>query len=288
MKIATFNINDINRRLANLLEWLRAAEPDVVCLQELKAADAGFPEAALRDAGYGAVWRGQRTWNGVVILAEDAAPILIRDELPGDPEDTHPCLVADLEAHQRPIEATSCDFAKACSAEGRSDPVIERTRRTVGAGVDRASVEHPCPILARPIDSACEKRRRDPLPATTSSGHEAGDTPDPRVVDRSPGRRRGQATRAVPARHIGARTDLHPPDGSSVPIREQAGRRACLDARPEQLPRPGPHRRFEVAPRHPPVHAPAPAAYAAPIAKHGFQICPPGRRQRSDPDLWRG
>jgi exodeoxyribonuclease III len=86
MKIATFNINDINRRLANLLEWLRAAEPDAVCLQELKAADAGFPEAALRDAGYGAVWRGQRTWNGVVILAEDAAPILIRDELPGDPE----------------------------------------------------------------------------------------------------------------------------------------------------------------------------------------------------------
>jgi exodeoxyribonuclease-3 len=88
MKIATFNINDINRRLANLLEWLRAAEPDVVCLQELKAADASFPEAALRDAGYGAVWRGQRTWNGVAILAKNAAPILIRDELPGDPEDT--------------------------------------------------------------------------------------------------------------------------------------------------------------------------------------------------------
>jgi exodeoxyribonuclease-3 len=87
MKIATFNVNDINRRLVNLLEWLHAAEPDVVCLQELKAADPSFPEAAIRDAGYGAVWRGQRTWNGVAILARNAEPILIRDELPGDPED---------------------------------------------------------------------------------------------------------------------------------------------------------------------------------------------------------
>ena len=88
MKIATFNINDINRRLANLLAWLRAAEPDVICLQELKATDASFPEAAIRDAGYGAVWRGQKTWNGVAILAKNARPILIRDELPGDPTDT--------------------------------------------------------------------------------------------------------------------------------------------------------------------------------------------------------
>jgi exodeoxyribonuclease III len=88
MKIATFNINDIRRRLPNLLEWLRAAEPDVVCLQELKAADASFPEAAFREAGYGAVWRGQRTWNGVAILARNARPVLTRDELPGDPGDT--------------------------------------------------------------------------------------------------------------------------------------------------------------------------------------------------------
>jgi exodeoxyribonuclease III len=88
MKIATFNINNVNRRLPNLLEWLRASEPDVVCLQELKAHDAGFPEAAIRGAGYGAVWRGQRSWNGVAILAKNANPILIRDELPGDPGDT--------------------------------------------------------------------------------------------------------------------------------------------------------------------------------------------------------
>src|SRR5918995_4098468 len=88
MKIATFNVNDINRRLPNLLQWLQASEPDVVCLQELKATDASFPEAAIRDAGYGAVWRGQRTWNGVAILAKDAKPILIRSDLPGDPNDT--------------------------------------------------------------------------------------------------------------------------------------------------------------------------------------------------------
>jgi exodeoxyribonuclease-3 len=88
MKIATFNINNINRRLPNLLDWLQASEPDVACLQELKVTDAGFPEAAIRDAGYGAVWRGQRTWNGVAILAKNAGPVLTRKDLPGDPDDT--------------------------------------------------------------------------------------------------------------------------------------------------------------------------------------------------------
>ena len=87
MKIATFNINNINRRLPNLLNWLSQATPDVVCLQELKAEDGDFPEAAIRDAGYGAVWRGQRSWNGVAILAKDAEPILTRTELPWDPDD---------------------------------------------------------------------------------------------------------------------------------------------------------------------------------------------------------
>ena len=85
MKIATFNINNINKRLANLLDWLRAAKPDVVCLQELKAADAEFPRAAIEKAGYGAVWRGQKTWNGVAILARDSEPVVTRTALPGDP-----------------------------------------------------------------------------------------------------------------------------------------------------------------------------------------------------------
>jgi exodeoxyribonuclease-3 len=83
MKIATFNINNINRRLPNLLRWLRAAKPDVACLQELKSADADFPIDAIEDSGYGAVWRGQKTWNGVAILARDKEPVLIRTELPG-------------------------------------------------------------------------------------------------------------------------------------------------------------------------------------------------------------
>ncbi|MCT7377981.1 exodeoxyribonuclease III [Chelativorans salis] len=88
MKIATFNINGINKRLDNLLEWLGETEPDVVCLQELKATDAQFPRSAVEGAGYGAVWRGQSAWNGVAILARGAEPVLTRQELPGDPSDT--------------------------------------------------------------------------------------------------------------------------------------------------------------------------------------------------------
>jgi exodeoxyribonuclease-3 len=88
MKIATYNINNVNRRLPNLLAWLKPARPDIVCLQELKAADEGFPEAALRQAGYEAVWHGQKTWNGVAILARRSTPVLTRKALPGDPADT--------------------------------------------------------------------------------------------------------------------------------------------------------------------------------------------------------
>ncbi len=88
MKIATFNINNVNKRLRNLLDWMRAAKPDVVCLQELKAANSEFPKAAIEQAGYGAAWRGQETWNGVAILARDSDPIVTRTELPGDLADT--------------------------------------------------------------------------------------------------------------------------------------------------------------------------------------------------------
>jgi exodeoxyribonuclease-3 len=87
VRIATFNINNVNKRLANLLEWLDVAQPDVVCLQELKAEDAAFPEAAIAAAGYGAVWRGQKAWNGVAILARGSTPVLTRRALPGDPTD---------------------------------------------------------------------------------------------------------------------------------------------------------------------------------------------------------
>ncbi len=87
MKVATFNINNINRRLPNLLRWLSAAKPDVVCLQELKAPDHEFPRVPIEKAGYRAVWRGQKSWNGVAILARKSEPVLTRTELPGDSED---------------------------------------------------------------------------------------------------------------------------------------------------------------------------------------------------------
>jgi exodeoxyribonuclease III len=87
MKIASFNINNIRKRLPNLLDWLREAGPDVVCLQELKAMDAEFPAEAIRQAGYEPVWRGQKSWNGVAILAR-WAPVLTCGALPGDPNDT--------------------------------------------------------------------------------------------------------------------------------------------------------------------------------------------------------
>ena len=74
MKIATFNINNINKRLVNLVAWLRTAKPDIVCLQELKATDREFPQAALAKVGYRAVWRGQKSWNGVAILARRQRP----------------------------------------------------------------------------------------------------------------------------------------------------------------------------------------------------------------------
>ena len=86
MKIASFNINDINRRLSNLLQWLGEAQPDIVCLQELKAVDAEFPAEVIRQAGYHAVWRGEKRWNGVAILAR-WAPVVTRIDLPGNDAD---------------------------------------------------------------------------------------------------------------------------------------------------------------------------------------------------------
>ena len=88
MRIATWNINDINKRLPLLLAWLDVAKPDAVALQELKTLEAQFPRSALEAAGYGSVAVGQKTWNGVALLARGADPVPVRRALPGDPDDT--------------------------------------------------------------------------------------------------------------------------------------------------------------------------------------------------------
>jgi exodeoxyribonuclease-3 len=89
MKIATYNVNGINGRLSVLLRWLKEAKPDIACLQELKAPDEKFPEKAIRDAGYHAIWHGQKSWNGVAILSRNGELKEVRRALPGDPEDNH-------------------------------------------------------------------------------------------------------------------------------------------------------------------------------------------------------
>jgi exodeoxyribonuclease-3 len=89
LKIATFNVNGITSRLPNLLRWLSEAQPDVACLQELKLPQDKFPETAIRDAGYCAIWHGQKSFNGVAILARGTAPVEVRHVLPGDPDDLH-------------------------------------------------------------------------------------------------------------------------------------------------------------------------------------------------------
>ena len=87
MKIATFNVNSINARLPVLLDWLASSEPDVACLQELKAADEKFPIDAIREAGYEAAWHGQKAWNGVAILARGGPIEVTQRGLPGDADD---------------------------------------------------------------------------------------------------------------------------------------------------------------------------------------------------------
>lgn len=89
VKLATYNVNGINGRLDVLLQWLTEAQPDVVCLQELKAPEDKFPRREIERAGYGAIWHGQKSWNGVAILARDQEPRETRRGLPGDPDDSH-------------------------------------------------------------------------------------------------------------------------------------------------------------------------------------------------------
>src|SRR5437764_10174465 len=89
VKIATFNVNSVNARLPVLLRWLAESQPDVACLQELKAPPEKFPHASLREAGYHAIWQGQKAWNGVAILARSGEPLETGRGLAGDPDDVH-------------------------------------------------------------------------------------------------------------------------------------------------------------------------------------------------------
>jgi exodeoxyribonuclease III len=104
VKLATYNVNGINGRLPVLLRWLDQSGPDVVCLQELKSPDEKFPAAAIEKAGYGAIWNGQKSWNGVAILARGQQPEESRRGLPGDPDDVH----------SRYIEATVGEIMIGC------------------------------------------------------------------------------------------------------------------------------------------------------------------------------
>jgi len=104
MKIATYNVNGVNGRLPVLLRWLNEAKPDIVCLQELKSPSEKFPEAAIKEAGYQAIWHGQKSWNGVAILSRKAEIKEVRRALPGDPEDMH----------SRYIEAVVNDITIGC------------------------------------------------------------------------------------------------------------------------------------------------------------------------------
>ncbi len=104
MKIATYNVNGVNGRLPVLLRWLAETTPDVVCLQELKASQEKFPEAAILDTGYHAIWHGQKSWNGVAILARSGKPQEICRALPGD----------ETDEHSRYIEAKINDLIVGC------------------------------------------------------------------------------------------------------------------------------------------------------------------------------
>ncbi len=112
MRIATFNINGVNKRLEPLLTWLDHERPDIVCLQELKADQKQFPEAAIQDLGYQSAWVGQRSWNGVAILSRVGEPMVTRRSLPGD--------LADVQS--RYIEAAVNGWVVGCLYAPNGNP----------------------------------------------------------------------------------------------------------------------------------------------------------------------
>ena len=140
MRIASFNINNINKRLENLLAWLAKAKPDVACLQELKAGQGAIPADALRDVGYEAVWSGERPWNGVAILARDHVPALVRSSLPGNPQ--------DFQARYFEAAVNGILIASPLSPQWQSPA---RAKIRLQAGVVRAPHRHTAELLTEGV-----------------------------------------------------------------------------------------------------------------------------------------
>ncbi len=145
MKIATFNVNGINGRLPVLLRWLEEAQPEIVCLQELKAPDVRFPKREIEKAGYGAIWHGQKAWNGVAILARGREPIETRRGLPSEPDDEQSrfieaavdgmligCLYLPNGSEWKAVATTPCTLA-VCLAPGKGN---HPARRLGPEGID--------------------------------------------------------------------------------------------------------------------------------------------------------
>ena len=136
MRLATWNVNDLGKRLPLLLAWLEATRPDVVALQELKTTDDRFPRDALEQAGYGSLVVGQRTWNGVALLARDAEPVQVRRSLPGDPKDSQARL-SRLRSAASSSRRSTCRTAtrgpgRSSTTRWRGSGGSWRTRRSCG------------------------------------------------------------------------------------------------------------------------------------------------------------
>jgi exodeoxyribonuclease III len=150
MRVATFNVNSIHARLGALLQWLDETRPDVACLQELKTPQEKFPEAEIRAAGYIPIWHGQKSWNGVAILARGVEPVEVTRGLPGDPADEQ----------SRYIEAM-------VNGVLRRLPVPPERQSGAGAEVRLQAGLDRAPAAARPGATSTPARRWS-SPATTT------------------------------------------------------------------------------------------------------------------------
>jgi exodeoxyribonuclease-3 len=176
MKLATYNLNGIRARLPRLIEWLDREKPDVVCLQELKCADESLPVADIEAAGYGAVWHGQKGFNGVAILARGDTPQLRRVGLPGDPDDTH----------SRYIEAETCGLTVASIYLPNGNPVgtekfeykLRWMERLCAHAAELLAEERPA-VLAGDWNAVPEDRD---VFSTRATAHDAVMQPETRAV----------------------------------------------------------------------------------------------------------